>query len=62
MRFIFPKGTPAVQLSGYEYEAELMIGPGYRFRVIRDHGTFAAGDPTSRLLDVEVIPPKRSRK
>lgn len=68
MRFVFPKGTPAIQLSGYEYEAELLIGTGYRFRVIRDHGpetitytNFFATKTIDRVLDVEVIPPSRSR-
>jgi hypothetical protein len=63
MRFVFPKGTPAIQLSGYEYEAELMIGAGYRFRVIRDHGQGRGkgGATIDRVLDVEVLPPKRPR-
>jgi hypothetical protein len=62
MRFVFPKGTPAIQLSGYEYEAELMIGAGYRFRVIRDRGEGKSkfGKTIDRILDVEVIPPKRA--
>lgn len=65
MRFVFPKGTPAIQLSGYEYEAELMIGHGYTFRVIRDRGQGSVGSSArviDRILDVEVIPPKRRRK
>jgi len=62
MRFIFPKGTRAVQLSGYEYEAELMIADGHRFRVIRDHGEGNLyGRVIDRVLDVEVLPPKRAK-
>jgi ADP-ribosyltransferase exoenzyme len=53
---LVPKGTPAVQLSpfvgeaGDKGEAELLLPPGLRYRVVDDHGVIDG----IRRLDVEV--------
>jgi hypothetical protein len=52
MRILAPRGTPAVELSGVDTEAEVLLGPGQRFRVVRDRGRDARG---VRRIDVEVV-------
>lgn len=51
MRILAPAGAPAVQLSGYEYEAELLLERGARFRVVGDNGIKNG----ARYLDVELV-------
>lgn len=53
MKIYVPAGTGAVQMSEFDFEAELMLERGLHYRVIADHGTDAGG---VRQLDVEVIP------
>jgi len=53
MRILAPAGTPAVEASGMQLEAEVLIGRGQRLRVVADHGR----DPQGvRHIDVEVVP------
>ncbi len=60
MRIIAPKGSPALRISDLEGEAELLLGAGQRFRVVRDLGLQPRADGLSggpmRVLDVEIIP------
>lgn len=51
MRILVPQGTPALRLSEWGDEAELLLNRGSRFRVIRDHGT----QDGIRNIDVEVV-------
>lgn len=53
MNILVPKGTKGVQLSGMDYEAEIMLERGLKYRVVKDHGTDENG---VRQWDVEVIP------
>lgn len=53
MKILVPAGTGAVQMSEFDFEAELMLERGLHFRVVADHGTDEGG---VRRLDVEVIP------
>lgn len=52
LRVLLPKGTGAVREGEWDYEAELILGPGTRFRVVKDNGLV----DNVRQLDVEVIP------
>lgn len=75
MRLLVPKGAPAIQMSDEQFESELMLGRGFTFRVVKDHGTvngvtdkvthygngsLARKKRKVRLLDVEVIPASES--
>ena len=51
MRVVVPEGTGAVQLSAKNYEAEILLERGLRYRVVRDYGTVNG----RRRLDVEVV-------
>lgn len=51
MRILTPAGTGAVEASGMDLEAELLLERGLRFRVVADRGVVDG----KRLLDVEVI-------
>lgn len=51
MRIRIPKGTPAMRLSEWGDEAEVLLQPGLRYRVVKDNGTI----DNVRHLDVEVI-------
>lgn len=53
MRVVIPRGTGAVELSGPEYESEVMLQRGLRMRVVADRGRSPEG---FRLIDVEVVP------
>lgn len=53
MRVHVPRGVRGVELSGPQYESELMLERGLRMRVVADSGP-GSGPP--RLLDVEVVP------
>ncbi len=53
MRIVTPAGVNAVELSGEEYESELLLDRGLRMRVVADRGRDSEG---RRLLDVEVLP------
>lgn len=53
MRILAPAGTRAVEASGMNLEAEVLLARGLRFRVVADRGR----DPQGvRHIDVEVIP------
>jgi hypothetical protein len=52
MRILAPAGTPAVELSDEDLEAEILLGRRRKLRVVRDRGTNAEG---IREIDVEVI-------
>lgn len=54
LRIIVPKGNRALALSsvGRAREAEILLPPGMRFRVVRDRGVVDG----KRRLDVEVVP------
>lgn len=52
MRITAPEGTPAVQVSGMNDQAELLIGRGHDFRIIKDHGVVDG----VRRVDVDVQP------
>ncbi len=54
MRIVTPAGVGAVEISGEEYESELLLQRGLRMRVVADRGRDSEG---RRLLDVEVLPP-----
>lgn len=63
VRILAPEGTPAVGLRAGAHEkpeAEVLLGRGLHFRVVRDHGTtMPDGLPDTgfkRVLDVEVVP------
>jgi predicted kinase len=55
-----PAGTPAVRLSEWEHEAEVLLDKGLRFRVTADNGwetvELRDGPEPVRMLEVEVIP------
>jgi ADP-ribosyltransferase exoenzyme len=51
LRVLLPAGTGAMRLNGWDDEAELLVGPKTRFRVLRDNGT----KDGVRELDVEVL-------
>lgn len=53
MHITAPAGVHAIQLSGFEGEAELLFESGLTMRVMHDHGRDSKG---IRTLDVEVIP------
>jgi hypothetical protein len=53
LRISVPKGTGAVQVSGANFQAELLLERGLTLRVVADHGISPQG---YRLLDVEVMP------
>jgi len=74
LRILAPKGSKAIQLSGAEAddarigisyidEAEVLLGRGARYRVVRDRGWTEIAHPTTRRrirvrdLDVEVVVP-----
>lgn len=62
LRILLPRGSKAVQISGYEFgfgQAEILGERGMRFRVVRDRGYSPKG---IRQLDVEVIPNGAERK
>lgn len=52
MRMLLPEGTGAIRVGPWNYEAELLLNRGNRFRVIRDRGMVDG----VRQLDVEVLP------
>jgi hypothetical protein len=52
MRAIAPPGVGAVRVSGKEYESELLLERGLRWRVVADHGMSGG----YRRIDIEVIP------
>jgi hypothetical protein len=54
LRVVVPPGVGAVQVSGSEYESELLLERGLRFRVVSDSGPSGYGQ---RRLDVEVVYP-----
>jgi hypothetical protein len=54
MRFLVPKGTKALVLSGDNYESELLLNRGLKYRVVRDHGEVEIQGRDVRMLDVEV--------
>jgi hypothetical protein len=59
MKILVPKGTGAVQLSGEEYESELLLQRGLRMRVVSDSGPLSLGDEEAggiRTIEVEVVP------
>lgn len=51
MRILTPVGTGAVEASGMDLEAELLLERGLTFRVVADRGVVDG----KRLLDVEVV-------
>jgi hypothetical protein len=51
MRIFTPKGVGGIQLSGKEYESEMLLDRGVKFRVVKDNGVVNG----ARQLDVEVI-------
>jgi len=51
MRVLVPKDTPAMKLSSWDDEAEVLLNSGMSYRVIADHGT----TDNVRHIDVEVI-------
>lgn len=51
MRVLVPAGVHAIELSGEEYESELLLERGLRMRVVSDSGP----DAYPRYVDVEVI-------
>ncbi len=52
MRILAPAGTPAIEASGMDLEAELLFKRGLRLRVVADHGISPDG---VRHIDVEVM-------
>ena len=60
LRFVAPQGTKAIKLS--EFEQEVLLQRGLRFRVVRDNGPedfvdgFGKTFHADRVLDVEIIP------
>ncbi len=57
MRITAPEGTGAVELSGADYESELLMERDLELRVTADHGVDERG---VRHLDVEIVPATRS--
>lgn len=53
MRIVTPAGTRAIELSGEEFESELLLDRGLRMRVVADRGRDGTG---LRHLDIEVLP------
>lgn len=53
MRVTVPSGTGGIELSGSEYESEVLLERGLRMRVVADRGVDANG---VRQIDVEVVP------
>jgi hypothetical protein len=53
MHILVPSGTGALELSDHNYESEVLLERGLRFRVVTDWGI---NDNGVRVLDVEVIP------
>lgn len=51
MTILTPAGTPAIEASGKDLEAEMLIARGTKFRVVRDNGIDSSG---VRRVDVEV--------
>jgi hypothetical protein len=52
MRILVPRGTPAVEASRMDLEAEVLLGRGRELKVVADHGV----DPKGvRHVDVEVV-------
>lgn len=52
MRILTPAGTPAVEISNMQIEAEVLLGRGLRLRVVEDRGV----DPDGvRHIDAEVL-------
>lgn len=52
MTILVPKGVGAIEISGDDYEAELLLQPGLRMRVVSDSGP----NPTGlRSLELEVV-------
>lgn len=60
MRILAPGGTRAIKLS--DFEAEVLLARGMRFRVVADHGqsdftdSFGNRRTVERLLDIEIVP------
>ncbi len=52
MRVLVPAGTGAVEASGVDLEAELLVARGARLRIVADRGVSPQGH---RLIDVEVV-------
>lgn len=52
LRILTPAGTPAVQISDMQLEAEVLLGRGLRLRVVADLGIDADG---IRHIDAEVL-------
>lgn len=52
MRVLSPAGTPAIEGSGMDLEAELVLGRGQRMRIVADRGFDPEG---RRQVDVEVL-------
>lgn len=52
MRILTPAGTPAIEASGMDLEAELLLRRGLRLRVVADRGVSPDG---VRHIDVEVL-------
>lgn len=52
LRLVVPRGNRAIGVSGSEYESEVLLPPGARFRVVRDRGIVGG----KRRLDVEIVP------
>lgn len=56
MRILVPKGTPALRAESDKFaQQELILGRGYRYRLVRDHGVDRKTG--IRNVDVEVITP-----
>lgn len=60
MSISVPAGVGAVQLSPWEWEAEVLLDHGLRYRVTQDNGWETVetrdGPAQVRMLDVEVVP------
>jgi hypothetical protein len=52
MRLLIPEGTPAIEGSPFNAEAEILLGRGRNLRIAKDNGVDANG---VRQIDVEVI-------
>lgn len=52
MRVLLPGGTGAIRVGQWEYEAEMLLDKGNRYRIVRDRGMVDG----IRQLDVEVVP------
>jgi SPP1 gp7 family putative phage head morphogenesis protein len=53
LRIITPRGVNAIQISGRDFESEVLLQRGLRFRVVNDSGPPRPGE--LRRLDVEVV-------